>query len=66
MGIGFPTGERPPRKPRGKSSGARHQPGIDAEADYERFLEERFGSQGPTPVDHPNKPTKKPESSETP
>jgi len=52
------TGERAPRKPRA-SSGSRHQAGQDGENDYQHFLQERFGSQGPQGVDHPNQSPKK-------
>lgn len=54
------TGERAPRAPRRVSTGARHQPGIDAQDDYERFLLDRFGQDGPPTKDHPNQPEKKP------
>ncbi|MCZ6887775.1 MAG: transposase, partial [Gammaproteobacteria bacterium] len=53
------TGERAPRAPRGTAPGSRHQLGVDAEADYEHFLRERFGQQGPPVVDHPNQSQKK-------
>jgi transposase len=52
------TGERPPRAPRGSAKGARHQPGIDAQNNYEAFLRERFGPAGPPVKDHPNQPPK--------
>ena len=48
------TGKRSPRKPRGHT-GPRHQPGQDGEDEYEHFIHDRFGSQGPENVDHPNR-----------
>jgi len=63
------TGERAPRAPRNTSTGGRHQPGIDGQADYEGFLRDRFGSDGPPTKDHPNQPdkqAKKSRNSETP
>ena len=53
------TGERPARAPRKAVTGARHQPGLDAETDYDRFIHERFGPDGPPVKDHPNQQTKK-------
>lgn len=54
------TGKRAPRAPRKASAGARHQPGIDGQADYESFLLHRFGPDGPPTKDHPNQPDKDP------
>jgi len=49
------TGKRSPQKPRDRTV-SRHQPGHEGEEDYEHFLQERFGPEGPTGVDHPNRP----------
>jgi transposase len=53
------TGERPARAPRSIATGARHQPGIDAQTQYQAFLHERFGPSGPPVKDHPNQPPRK-------
>jgi len=63
------TGQRAPRKPRDAAGRARHQTGIDGQADYERFLHDRFGPDGPPSKEHPNqtprkgKTTKRPKTS---
>jgi transposase len=48
------TGESAPRRARRTRSEPRHKPGQDAEADYQRFLDDRFGPAGPPVHDHPN------------
>lgn len=53
------TGKPAPRTPRRTATDSRHQPGIDAQADYESFLLDRFGPDGPPTKDHPNQPDKK-------
>jgi hypothetical protein len=54
------TGESTPRRPRKAPSAPRHNPGQDTEADYQRFLNDRFGPNGPPVHDHPNQePVKK-------
>jgi len=53
------TDKPAPRKRREAPAGPRHQAGQEAEADYKRFLEDRFGPDGPPVKDHPNqKPIK--------
>jgi hypothetical protein len=54
------TGEPAPRRPRPAPSGPRHQAGHEAETGYHRFIEDRFGPNGPPVHDHPNQePIKK-------
>jgi transposase len=53
------TGKPAPRKRRGPVE-PRHRVGQDAQADYENFLVDRFGPDGPPVHDHPNRiPIKK-------
>jgi transposase len=52
------TGKRAPRTPRKTTTGGRHQFAAEAQAEYERFLEQRFGPEGPPTKDHPNQPPK--------
>ncbi len=59
------TGERPPRATRRAAAGSRHQAGQDAETNYDQFLHERFGPDGPPTKDHPNQPSKKPRTRTT-
>ena len=53
------TGELAPRRPRRPTSEPAHEAGREAEVDYEHFLRQRFGPDGPPAIDHPNQEPRK-------